>query len=42
MIDYDSADVTTEAQATEILKKAMEYQQLVETWIAKNHPKCKA
>jgi len=40
VIDYDSADVTTEAQARELLKKAVEYQQLVEAWIAKNNPKC--
>ena len=41
VIDYDSADVTTEAQARELLKKAGEYQRLVEAWIAKTHPKSK-
>jgi hypothetical protein len=42
VIDYDSAEVTTESQASELLEKAGEYQQLVEDWIAKNHPKCRA
>ena len=40
VIDYDSADVTTESQARELLEKAEAYQQLVEDWIAKSHPKC--
>jgi hypothetical protein len=42
VIDYDSADVTTESQAAELLEKANQYQKLVEGWIAKNHPKHKA
>lgn len=40
-IDYDSAEVTTESQAAELLERASEYQGLVEGWIAKNHPKYK-
>lgn len=39
VIDYDSAEVTTESQAAELLEKAAQYQKLVESWIAKNHPK---
>ena len=42
VIDYDSAGVTTESQAAELLGKATQYQKLVEGWIAKNHPKYKA
>ena len=42
LVDYDSADVTTESQAAELLERASEYQGLVEGWIAKNHPKYKA
>jgi hypothetical protein len=41
-IDYDSAEVTTESQAAELLERATQYQSLVEAWIAKNHPKYKA
>ncbi len=41
VIDYDSADVTTESQAAELLEKATQYQKLIESWIAKNHPKKK-
>lgn len=39
VIDYDSAEVTTEAQAAELQQMASRYQRLVEAWIAKNHPK---
>jgi len=42
VIDYDSAEVTTESQAAEPLEKTSQYQKLVENWIAKNHPKYKA
>lgn len=42
VIDYDSADVTTESQASELLEKAAQYRTLVEGWIAKNHPKYRA
>ena len=42
VIDYDSADVVSESQAAELAEKATQYHGLVETWIAKNHPKYKA
>jgi hypothetical protein len=42
VIDYDSADVTTESQAAELVEKATQYRALVEGWIAKNHPKYRA
>src|SRR5690349_16079961 len=42
VIDYDSAEVTTESQAAELLEKAAQYRKLVEKWIAKHHPKYKA
>jgi hypothetical protein len=42
VIDYDSAEVTTESQAAELLEKAAQYRKLVERWIAKHHPKYKA
>jgi hypothetical protein len=38
VIDYDSAEVTTGSQAAELLEKAAQYQELVEGWIARNHP----
>ena len=42
MIDYDLSEVATESQAAELLQKAAEYQELVEAWIAKRHPKYKS
>lgn len=42
VIDYDDAFVATETEATEILTKAKEFTDLVERWIAKNHPSLKA
>lgn len=42
MIDYDDAFVATETEATEILRKANEFADLVERWIAKNPPSLKA
>ncbi|MGH9471095.1 MAG: hypothetical protein ACRD1N_12235 [Terriglobia bacterium] len=42
MIDYDSADVITESQAAELVEKTAQYQEMVECWIAKNHPKYRA
>ena len=38
MIKYDSADAVTETEANELLKKAREFQILIENWIANNHP----
>jgi hypothetical protein len=37
-IDYDAAEIVTETEADEILKKAREFQILIEDWIAKHHP----
>jgi hypothetical protein len=42
IIDYDSAEVTSDSQAAELMKKVTEYQTLVENWIVRNHPKYKA
>ncbi len=42
VIEYDSAEVTTESQGKELLEKVFQYQKLVEGWIAKNYPKFKA
>jgi len=42
VIDYDMSEVATESQADELLEKASEYQELVEAWIAKKHPKYKS
>lgn len=41
-IDYEYAYVATENEATELLGKAREFQQLVEKWIASRHPDFKA
>lgn len=37
-VDYDMANVATEAEATLIVQKAEEFQQLVEDWMRTNHP----
>jgi uncharacterized protein (UPF0332 family) len=37
-VDYDMANVATEAEARLLVEKAEEFQQLVENWIRKNHP----
>ena len=42
VIDYDDAFVATETESTEILTKAKEFADVVEQWIAKNHPSLKA
>lgn len=39
VIDYDYAEVATPSQAAGLLEKAHEYQELIENWIAKHHPK---
>ena len=41
VIDYDEAFVATETEAAEILRMAKEFADVVEQWIAKNHPKLK-
>ena len=42
MIDYDDAFVATETEAIEIVTKAKEFMNVIEQWIAKNHPSLKA
>lgn len=37
-IDYDSAEVVSESESEELLKKTVEFQKIVENWIEKNHP----
>ena len=37
-LDYDVANVVSDTEAVELLQKAQEFRQEVETWIAKNHP----
>jgi hypothetical protein len=41
-IDYDYAYVATDSEAEEILAKAREFEQIVETWIGRQHPEFKA
>lgn len=38
-IDYSQSHVATETEAEEIVAKAKEFSDLVESWITKNHPK---
>lgn len=42
VIDYDDAFVATETEAKEILTKTKEFADVVDQWIAKNHPWLKA
>jgi len=42
VIDYDDVFVATETEAKEIVAKAKEFIEIVEQWIAKNHPSMKA
>lgn len=37
-IDYQASSVATETEAEELLRKAVEFLSLVETWIKANHP----
>lgn len=39
MIDYDHASVATHTEAEEIVTEAKDFLDLVERWIAANHPK---
>ncbi len=41
VIDYDDAFVATETEATEIVTQAKEFLNVVQQWIAKNHPTLK-
>lgn len=38
VVDYDSADMVSETEAEELLQKAKEFRDLIEKWIAQNHP----
>jgi hypothetical protein len=38
VIDYDDAFVATETEAKEVVTKTREFVEVVEQWIAKNHP----
>jgi hypothetical protein len=38
VIDYDDAFVATDTEAQEIVAKAKEFVNVIEQWIAKNHP----
>lgn len=38
-LDYDVANVVSDTEAAEVLQKAQEFKQEVETWIATNHPR---
>jgi hypothetical protein len=42
LIDYDASEVATETEAEELLRKAQEFQTMVEDWIVKHHPAFKA
>ncbi len=37
-VEYDMANVATETEAEELLRQAQQFGQLVEAWIAQNHP----
>jgi uncharacterized protein (UPF0332 family) len=41
VIDYDAAHIASEMETNEILKKAKEFFELVEQWIAATHPALK-
>lgn len=41
-IDYDASEVATETEAEELLRKAKEFQTMVEAWIVKHHPAFKS
>jgi uncharacterized protein (UPF0332 family) len=41
-IDYDFSNVATDTEAKELLKKAREFETLVEKWIESKHPSLKA
>lgn len=41
MIDYSRSRIATETEAKEAVQEAQEFVELVENWIAKNHPALK-
>ena len=38
-VDYDMANAASETEAVELIAKAHQFQELVESWIRKEHPK---
>lgn len=38
ILDYDAADVISDTEAGEILEKAREFKEQIETWIRTHHP----
>lgn len=38
-LDYDIANIVSDTEAAELLKKAAEFRQEIEDWIAGNHPR---
>ena len=38
LVEYDMANVATDTEADELLRQARQFGQLVEAWIAQNHP----
>jgi hypothetical protein len=38
LVDYDLANVATETETEELLRQARQFAQVVEAWIAENHP----
>ena len=38
LVEYDLANVATETETEELLRQAQQFAQVVETWIAQNHP----
>ena len=38
IVDYDAANVVAETETAELVKKAREFQDVVEAWIATHHP----
>lgn len=38
LVEHDIANVATETETEELLRQAQQFAQVVETWIARNHP----
>ncbi len=38
LVEYDLANVATETETEELLRQARQFAQVVEAWIAQNHP----
>ena len=37
-IDYDASEIVTQTEASELLEKAREFQNLIEEWVTKHYP----